>query len=140
MLNRYSLVFYLLGLSLLIIEKNIIAFVVIVIAGFIVGYIYSMDFTDELEEVNTPYSFDELKLFNNKNELVEAVKGSTISEEKNIEQKLIIDFQKTFIFIAIYFATILFLYVTFKDLTHLLSLLLIPFLIVTNFDYQEEKE
>jgi len=132
MLNRYSFIFYLTALAFTVFDKNIIALILFFSGGFIVGYIYSIS-NVENDDVDEPYSFTEILLFKNKNELLKAVKDELTEEktEKAEESKFRIDIQKSLVFIAIYLSILFFLTFIFKDYSYLIFALAIPFLITT---------
>ncbi len=130
MLNRYSIVFYILAIAFTIFEKDIIALILLTICGFFIGYLHSS--LQEYENLDT--SFQDILLFKNKDELLKAIKGE-LPEIKKEKPKRKIDIKNSLIFISIFTSCILFLAFINKDPYYLLSLFLSPLLI----SFQEEK-
>lgn len=132
MLNRYSIVFYFSGLAFLLLEKDIIALILLTICGFFIGYLHSS--MQEYEDLDTPLSFQDILLFKNKEELLKAIKGG-LPEVEEEKPKRKIDVKNSLIFISIFASCILFLAFINKNPYYLFSLFSSPFLI----SFQEEK-
>jgi len=124
MLNRYSLVFYATAFGLLFFERNILAFVIFIILGYLVAFLIHKP---EEEDVEEPLSFQEILLFKSKEDML---KNAGMEEIKETKQKLVINKVETLKLMAIYTFAIIFFAFVYKDLGYLILLPANVFLIV----------
>lgn len=131
MLNRYSLVFYLAGFIFLLTYKDIIGFILFTIFGFIAGYFYSRNFISDTDSIDEPLTFDEIKLFEDKNELLKAIKekDSIESKENPNSNKISINIKDSLIYILLLIMPTVFLFFIYNNYFYFLTIGLIPFLI-----------
>ncbi len=127
MINRQSLVFYITS-ALFLLDKNLLGLLVFSLLGFVavVTLHYSQD--DEYEEIEKPLSYEDILVFKNKNELINAVLDR-LPPEIQSKTRIKIDIKKTAVLILIYTSAVLLFSYSFKEPYYLLLLAMNIFLI-----------
>ncbi|WP_457636383.1 hypothetical protein [Persephonella sp.] len=127
MINRQSLVFYITS-ALFLLDKNLLGLLVFSLLGFVavVTLHYSQD--DEYEEIEKPLSYEDILVFKNKNELIDAVLDR-LPPEIQSKTRIKIDIKKTAVLILIYTSAVLLFSYSFKEPYYLLLLAMNIFLI-----------
>ncbi len=127
MINRQSLVFYITS-ALFLLDKNLLGLLVFSLLGFVAVVILHYSQKDEYEEIEKPLSYEDILVFKNKNELIDAVLDRLLPETQN-RTRTKIDIKKTAVLILIYTSAVLLFSYSFGKPYYLLFLAMNIFLI-----------
>jgi len=127
MINRQSLVFYITS-ALFLLDKNLLGLLVFSLLGFVTVVILHYSQKDEYEEIEKPLSYEDILIFKNKNELIDAVLDK-LTPEIQSKTRIKIDIKKTAVLILIYTSAVLLFSYSFKEPYYLLLLAMNIFLI-----------
>ncbi|WP_029523320.1 hypothetical protein [Persephonella sp. KM09-Lau-8] len=127
MINRQSLVFYITS-ALFLLDKNLLGLLVFSLLGFVAVVILHYSQKDEYEEIEKSLSYEDILVFKNKNELIDAVLDK-LPPEIQSKTRIKIDIKKTVVLILIYTSAVLLFSYSFKEPYYLLLLAMNIFLI-----------
>ena len=132
MINRQSLVFYITS-ALFLLDKNLLGLLVFSLLGFVAVVILHYSQKDEYEEIEKPLSYEDILVFKNKNELIDAVLDR-LAPEIQSKTRIKIDIKKTAVLILIYTSAVLLFSYSFKESYYLLLLAMNILLITEDKD------
>ena len=132
MINRQSLVFYITS-ALFLLDKNLLGLLVFSLLGFVAVVILHYSQKDEYEEIEKSLSYEDILVFKNKNELIDAVLDR-LPPEIQSKTRIKIDIKKTAVLILIYTSAVLLFSYSFKEPYYLLLLAMNIFLITEDKD------
>ncbi|HHG73728.1 MAG TPA: hypothetical protein ENK22_01630 [Persephonella sp.] len=132
MINRQSLVFYITS-ALFLLDKNLLGLLVFSLLGFVAVVILHYSQKDEYEEIEKPLSYEDILIFKNKNELIDAVLDR-LPPEIQSKTRIKIDIKKTTVLILIYTSAVLLFSYSFKEPYYLLLLAMNILLITEDKD------
>jgi hypothetical protein len=132
MINRQSLVFYITS-ALFLLDKNLLGLLIFSLLGFVAVVILHYSQKDKYEEIEKPLSYEDILVFKNKNELINAVLNR-LAPEIQSRIRIKIDIKKTTVLMLIYTSTVLLFSYSFGKTYYLLFLVLNVFLITEEKD------
>ncbi|RUM48381.1 MAG: hypothetical protein DSY47_05545 [Hydrogenothermus sp.] len=132
MINRQSLVFYITS-ALFLLDKNLLGLLVFSLLGFVAVVMLHYSQKDEYEKIEKPLSYEDILVFKNKNELIDAVLDR-LPPEIQSKTRIKIDIKKTAVLILIYTSAVLLFSYSFKEPYYLLLLAMNIFLITEDKD------
>lgn len=132
MINRQSLVFYITS-ALFLLDKNLLGLLVFSLLGFVAVVMLHYSQKDEYEKIEEPLSYEDILVFKNKNELIDAVLDR-LPPEIQSKTRIKIDIKKTVVLILIYTSAVLLFSYSFKEPYYLLLLAMNIFLITEDKD------
>ncbi len=132
MINRQSLVFYITS-ALFLLDKNLLGLLIFSLLGFVAVVILHYSQKDGYEEIEKPLSYEDILVFKNKNELIDAVLDKLPPEIRS-KTRIKIDIKKTAVLILIYTSAVLLFSYSFKEPYYLLLLAMNIFLITEDKD------
>ena len=127
MITRQSLVFYITS-ALFLLGKNLLGLLIFSLLGFVAVVILHYSQKDEYEEIEKPLSYEDILIFKNKNELIDAVLDR-LPPEIQSKTRIKIDIKKTAVLILIYTSAVLLFSYSFGKPYYLLFLAMNIFLI-----------
>jgi hypothetical protein len=132
MINRQSLVFYITS-ALFLLDKNLLGLLVFSLLGFVAVIILHYSQNDEYEEIEKPLSYEDILVFKNKSEFIDAVLDR-LPPEIQSKTKIKIDIKKTAVLTLIYTSAVLLFSYSFGKPYYLLLLAMNVFLITEDKD------
>ncbi|WP_293447876.1 hypothetical protein [Persephonella sp.] len=127
MITRQSLVFYITS-ALFLLDKNLLGLLIFSLLGFVAVVILHYSQKDEYEEIEKPLSYEDILIFKNKNELIDAVLDRLPPETQN-KTRIKIDIRKTAVLMLIYTSAVLLFSYSFGKPYYLFFLAMNIFLI-----------
>ena len=132
MINRQSLVFYITS-ALFLLDKNLLGLLVFSLLGFVAVVMLHYSQKDEYKEIEKPLSYEDILVFKNKTELIDAVLDR-LPPEIQSKTRIKIDIKKTAVLILIYTSAVLLFSYSFKEPYYLLLLAMNILLITEDKD------
>jgi len=128
MITRQSLVFYVAS-AVFLLDKNLLGLLVFSLLGFVAVVILHYTRKDEYEDIERPLSYEDILVFKDKHELVDAVLDRLPPETQNKTRKKV-DIKKTTVLMLIYTGAVLLFAYSFREISYLFLLVGNLFLIM----------
>ncbi|WP_457622968.1 hypothetical protein [Persephonella sp.] len=120
MITRQSLVFYVAS-AVFLLDKNLLGLLVFSLLGFVAVVILHYTLKDEYEDIEKPLSYEDILVFKDKHELVDAVLDRLPPETQN-RTRIKIDIKKTAVLMLIYTGVVLLFAYSFDKASYLFLL------------------
>jgi hypothetical protein len=120
MITRQSLVFYVAS-AVFLMDKNLLGLLIFSLLGFVAVVILHYTRKDEYEDIERPLSYEDVLVFKDKHELVDAVLDRLPPETQN-KTRIKIDVKKTAVLTLIYTGAVLLFAYSFDKASYLFLL------------------